>query len=458
MEATHRRDHRASPARGHPERVLHLLPGPPGRALGLKGLGARTPGAPTAPPTCPAPGCTLGSRPLFPPTLHSQLMADLSTRVPTSRGQAEGSHGERSRAAGSPAGGRKLQQGQARGPADAAEPGCPGGAPGHLKTASQAPGRDAHSPGGLLRSSFRDRPLGWPASSASSPRLTVAPGCTLDVSPLKQPEGSCLSLDCPDPAPWTPGEAGVPENAPATQPCPQDKVPRPRRRERPASGHHRMPGWKGRLDTAQAGGQRPSSKASAEAAVGGALPVTSACSSLLPAWGSQRPGAPPRPGRTLPATDKEWHCLHGGISAWALPPHYTRGTPKDGERVPVGPGTSRSLISGPAFSSVTGVARPPLVGQGAVSETSRSSSVSRGPAATLESSTPVGGQGLEARGGAPGADREEKDGLSLLPSASRRPELTQEKGTGTLQPLCGGELTSPEGCTLPSISLLLRPR
>ena len=253
MEATHRRDHRASPARGHPERVLHLLPGPPGRALGLKGLGARTPGAPTAPPTCPAPGCTLGSRPLFPPTLHSQLTADLSTRVPTSRGQAEGSHGGRSRAAGSPAGGRKLQQGQAGGPADAAEPGCPGGAPGHLKTASQTPGRDAHSPGGLLRSSFRDRPPGWPASSASSPRLTVAPGCTLDVSPLKQPEGSCLSLDCPDPAPWAPGEAGVPENAPATQPCPQDKVPRPQRRERPASrtpqdarlegapGH--SPGW-----------------------------------------------------------------------------------------------------------------------------------------------------------------------------------------------------------------------
>ena len=58
------------------------------------------------------------------------------------------------------------------------------------------------------------------------------------------------------------------------------------------AGHHRMPGWKGRLDTAQAGGQRPGSKASAEAAVGGTLPVTSACSSLLLAWGSQRPGAP----------------------------------------------------------------------------------------------------------------------------------------------------------------------
>ena len=101
--------------------------------------------------------------------------------------------------------------------------------------------------------------------------------------------------------------------------------------------------------------------------------------------------------------------------------------PKDGQRVPAGPGTSRSLISGPAFSSVTGAAHPPVVDQGAVSETSRSLSVSRGPVATLDSSTPVGGRGLEARGGAPGANREEKDGLSLLPSASRRPELTQNR-------------------------------
>ena len=249
-------------------------------------------------------------------------------RVSTPRGQGEGSHGGRSRAAGSPAGGRKLQQGQAGGPADAAEPGCPRGAPGRLKTAGQTPGRDAHSPGGLLRSSFRDRPPGWPASSASSPWLMVAPGCTLDVSPLQQPEENCLSLDCPDPAPWAPGEAGVPENAPATQPCPQDKVPRPRRRERLASrtpqdarlegapGH--SPGWG---PTTRLQGQcRGCSRGD---------PACDLCLQLsLAGLGLTEARGPPRPGRTLPATDKEWYCLRGGISAWALPPHYTRGTPK----------------------------------------------------------------------------------------------------------------------------------
>lgn len=127
---------------------------------------------------------------------------------------------------------------------------------------------------------------------------------------------------------------------------------------------------------------------------------------------------PPRPGLTLPAADKEWYCLQGDVPAWALPPHYAGGTPKDGERVPVGPSKSHSLISGPAFSSVTGAAHPPLVGQGAVSEASRSSSVSRGPVATLDSSSPEAGRGLEARGGAPGAERQERMGS---PSCSRPP-------------------------------------
>lgn len=390
----------------------------PSRALGLRGLGAQTPGAPPVPPTCPEPGCTLGSRAVFPPTPHSQLMADFSTRVSAPRGQAAGSHRGRSRAAGSPAGGRKLQQGQAGGPADTAGLGCPGGAPGRLKTASQTPGSDAHSPGGLLRSSFRDHPPGWPASSASSPRLTVAPGCTLDISPPQQPEGSCLSLDCPDPAPWAPGEAGVPGNAPATQPCPQDKVPRPWRRDRPASripqdarlegapGH--SPGW--RPMTRLQGQCRGHSRAG---------PARDLCLQLsLAGLGLAEARGPPRPGLTLPAADKEWYCLQGDVPAWALPPHYAGGTPKDGERVPVGPSKSHSLISGPAFSSVTGAAHPPLVGQGAVSEASRSSSVSRGPVATLDSSSPEAGRGLEARGGAPGAERQERMGS---PSCSRPP-------------------------------------
>lgn len=55
---------------------------------------------------------------------------------------------------------------------------------------------------------------------------------------------------------------------------------------------------------------------------------------------------PPRPGLTLPAADREWYCLHGGVPGWALSPHYTGGTPKDGEQVPVGP-VQATLISGP---------------------------------------------------------------------------------------------------------------
>ena len=80
---------------------------------------------------------------------------------------------------------------------------------------------------------------------------------------------------------------------------------------------------------------------------------------------------PPRPGLTLPAADREWYCLHGGVPGWALSPHYTGGTPKDGEQVPVGP-VRATLISGPTFFSVTAAARPPSVGQSAVSETFRS--------------------------------------------------------------------------------------
>ena len=150
----------------------------------------------------------------------------------------------------------------------------------------------------------------WTSAPCNSLKRTVCP-CTAQILP-----------------PGHQGKRGCQRTPQQRSPARRTKSPGPGGGSGRPAGHHRMPGWKGRLDTAQAGGQRPGSKASAEAAVGGD-PACDLCLQLsLAGLGLTEARGPPRPGRTLPATDKEWYCLRRGISAWALPPHYTRGTPR----------------------------------------------------------------------------------------------------------------------------------
>lgn len=154
------------------------------------------------------------------------------------------------------------------------------------------------------------------------------------------------------------------------QPCLQNKAPRPGggaahqqgARERGAGGSSRP-----RL---RLGANKPSSRASAEAVGGPSLPawaptqgVTSACSSLLPAWVSQRTG-PPKTRADLPSSRQgkvlsRRGCHRMGPAPLTKLKGWRAGPPKPGPAQATSP-------PGPAFSSVIGAARPPSADQGAV--------------------------------------------------------------------------------------------
>lgn len=148
------------------------------------------------------------------------------------------------------------------------------------------------------------RAVPWTSAPRHSLKGAVCPWTAKILSPGHQGKQRCQ---------------GTPQQRSSAR---KTKSPGPGGRSGRPTGHHRMPGWKGRPDTAQAGGRRPGSKDSAAAAVGQALPVTSACCSLLPAWG------PPRPGLTLPAADREWYCLHGGSQDGPCPRTTLEGPPR----------------------------------------------------------------------------------------------------------------------------------
>lgn len=192
------------------------------------------------------------------------------------------------------------------------------------------------------------RAVPWTSAPRNSLKGAVCPWTAKILSPGHQGKQRCQ---------------GTPQQRSSAR---KTKSPGPGGRSGRPTGHHRMPGWKGRPDTAQAGGRRPGSKDSAAAAVGQALPVTSACRP-----GAHRGQGPPKARADSPSSRQGVVLSTRGVPGWALSPHYAGGTPKDGEQVPAGP-VRATLISGPTSFSVTAAARPPSVGQGAVSETFRS--------------------------------------------------------------------------------------
>lgn len=255
MEATCRRDHRASPAGGRPERVLCLLPGPP---AGLWASGAwahRPPGlrpcpppalsqaAPSAPVQCSRPPRTASSWPTSPPGCpHREGRQRAATAGEAELLAAQRAGGSCSRAR--PEGRRTLL-----GWGALEEPQAASKLPARLQGAMPTP-QEASSGA----ASVTTHPGGQPP-------LPQAPGSRWRqaVPWTSAPRNSLKGAVCP----WTaqilpPGHQGKQ----GCQGTPQQRSPARRTKSpgpgggigRPA-GYHRMPGWKGHPDTAQAGGQ-----------------------------------------------------------------------------------------------------------------------------------------------------------------------------------------------------------
>lgn len=136
-------------------------------------------------------------------------------------------------------GGRKLLQGQAGGLGRCRRAAVPRNGPGPPQSRGteatgtrSAPKEASHRAASLSQ--------GGQPPLALCPRAgtRLFPGHFPFHPPPQQPEGSHLSLQCPNPALRAAEETEVPGNAPATQPCPWDKAPRPRRRDRLTAGCH----------------------------------------------------------------------------------------------------------------------------------------------------------------------------------------------------------------------------
>lgn len=192
------------------------------------------------------PGCTLSflpAAPAHPPAASSR--PDFCTKVSPSKGRQQAARTQtkkREGAAGNPEGGRKLQQGQARGPGGCCwavvsqgSPRLPPNCWAEAKGAMPAPREASYQAASTAHQGCQPPP-------ASCPWLMLAPGCALDVSPL--PRSSLKGAVCPQTAqilsPRHQRKCGCQGTPPAMQPCLQDKAPRPgggAARQQDARGH-----------------------------------------------------------------------------------------------------------------------------------------------------------------------------------------------------------------------------
>ena len=322
---------------------------------------ARSASSPPLPPIRPQPVHAPTSAPRFPPP----------PRHKGRQGAARTQTRKREGAAGSPEGGRKLQQGQARGPGGCCRavvsegsPRLPPNCRAEAKGAMPAPREASYQAASVTAHQ------GCQPPPASCPWLMLAPGCALDVSP--PPPSSLKGAVCPQTAqilsPRHQRKCGCQGTPPAVQPCLQDKAPGPGE-ERPASS---MPGDAG-LEGApgHGSGWGPTSRAPGPALrlwQGRLWPgwaptqgVTSACSSLLPAWVSQRPGHP-KTRADLPSSRQGTVLSRRGCHRMGPAPLTKLKGPPQGWRAgppKLGPAQVTSA-PGPVFSSVTGGSAPAL--------------------------------------------------------------------------------------------------